>query len=86
MKDSNNNGIPDDIELGYKVSLLVRIMVVVWSGAMLTITYVGKSNYDATFVASVFSGTLATFGIDLKGRDKQKQQDTIITPINSKDK
>ena len=40
---------------------------------MLTATYVMKSNFDATFIASVFSGTLATFGVELRSRDRKPE-------------
>ena len=48
----------------------VRLGVVVWSGFIITLTYVdlpmikkGQSGGDITFVASVFTGALATFGL-----------------------
>jgi len=48
---------------------LVRIIVIVWSGTLLTFSYVRMPDgqrildFDPTFVASVFSGSLAGFGI-----------------------
>ena len=55
---------------------LVRIGVVVWSGFIITLNYVelpmvkktGASS-DITFVASIFTGALATFGLST-GRTK----------------
>ena len=47
----------------------VRLGVVVWSGAIITLNYVElpmiqkSGNSDITFVASVFTGALATFGL-----------------------
>ena len=48
----------------------VRLGVVVWSGFIITLNYVdlpmvkkGQSGGDITFVASVFTGALATFGL-----------------------
>ena len=47
----------------------VRLGVVVWSGFIITINYVElpmikkAGNSDITFVASVFTGALATFGL-----------------------
>ena len=48
----------------------VRLGVVVWSGFIVTLNYVdlpmvkkGQSGGDITFVASVFTGALATFGL-----------------------
>ena len=50
------------------LSVLVRIIVLFWSGAILSLNYVTIPNYekdkiDPTFIASVFTGVLATFGI-----------------------
>ena len=49
----------------------VRLGVVVWSGFIITLNYVdlpmikkGQSGGDITFVASVFTGALATFGLN----------------------
>ena len=56
---------------------LVRLGVVVWSGFIITLNYVelpmvkkpvGASS-DITFVASIFTGALATFGLST-GRTK----------------
>jgi len=47
----------------------VRLGVVVWSGFIITLNYVDipmvkkSGNSDITFVASVFTGALATFGL-----------------------
>ena len=48
---------------------LVRLGVVVWSGFIITMYYIEipmvkkSGNSDITFVASVFTGALATFGL-----------------------
>ena len=48
---------------------VVRLGVVVWSGFIITMNYVeipmvkNSGNSDITFVASVFTGALATFGL-----------------------
>ena len=47
----------------------VRLGVVVWSGFIITMNYIDipmvkkSGNSDITFVASVFTGALATFGL-----------------------
>ena len=47
---------------------IVRLGVVVWSGFIITMNYIDipmvkkSGNSDITFVASVFTGALATFG------------------------
>ena len=43
---------------------------------MLTLTYFSHAKFDATFIASVFSGTLATFGVDIRSRKTDTQQFT----------
>ena len=52
------------------ISTFVRLGVVVWSGFILTLNYVelpglGKQErIDPTFIASVFTGALASFGLE----------------------
>ena len=56
----------------------VRLGVVVWSGFIITLNYVElpmvkkSGNSDITFVASVFTGALATFGLTTGSKDKGK--------------
>ena len=52
------------------LATFVRLGVVIWSGFIITLNYVelpmikkGQSGGDITFVASVFTGALATFGL-----------------------
>ena len=53
------------------LSTFVRLGILVWSGAILTLAYVElpsalkipKQDIDPTFIASVFTGVLATFGV-----------------------
>ena len=55
----------------------VRLGVVVWSGFIITMNYIElpmikkAGNSDITFVASVFTGALATFGLST-GNHKDK--------------
>ena len=49
-------------------STFIRLGILVWSGAILTLNYVTipkfpQNKIDPTFIASVFTGTLATFGV-----------------------
>lgn len=59
----------DDKEEQFEIlSTFVRLGILVWSGAILTLAYVDipklpKQDLDPTFIASVFTGTLATFGV-----------------------
>ena len=51
------------------IGTIVRLGVVVWSGFIITMNYIElpmfkkSGNSDITFVASVFTGALATFGL-----------------------
>ena len=49
-------------------STFVRLGILIWSGGILTLNYVTVPNFpqkniDPTFIASVFTGVLASFGI-----------------------
>ena len=65
------------------VSTLVRVIILGWSAAILTLNYVTvpgipQKNIDPTFIASVFTGTLATFGVvpAKKKDDENKKEET----------
>jgi hypothetical protein len=60
--------IPDQEEQAAIISTAVRITVLAWSGGILTLNYVSipgipQQKIDPTFIASVFTGVLASFGI-----------------------
>ena len=60
--------LPDAEEHAAIISTMVRIGVLVWSGGILTLNYVAipgvpQQKIDPTFIASVFTGVLASFGI-----------------------
>ena len=52
-------------------STFVRLGILIWSGSILTLAYIKLPNslgipeqkLDPTFIASVFTGVLATFGV-----------------------
>ena len=59
-------------------STFVRLGILVWSGAILTLAYIKlppklgipEQKLDPTFIASVFTGVLATFGVQAtKGKN-----------------
>ena len=60
------------------LSTFVRLSVLVWSAGILTLAYVKlpaafnipEQKLDPTFIASVFTGTLATFGVVGTGKKK----------------
>ena len=53
------------------ISTFVRLGILIWSGGILTLAYVKppaafgipEQKFDPTFIASVFTGVLATFGV-----------------------
>ena len=61
------------------LSTFVRLGILVWSGAILTLAYVElpsalkmpKQDLDPTFIASVFTGVLATFGVQTSKKGAQ---------------
>tara|TARA_B100000927_G_scaffold273724_1_gene252403 strand:- start:311 stop:763 length:453 start_codon:yes stop_codon:yes gene_type:complete len=60
--------LPDHEEQAAIISTMVRITVLAWSGGILTLNYVAipgvpQQKIDPTFIASVFTGVLASFGI-----------------------
>ena len=59
------------------LATFVRLGVLVWSGGILTLTYVAipgipQQKIDPTFIASVFTGTLATFGVQAAKEKEHK--------------
>ncbi len=60
--------LPDQDEQAAIISTFVRLGVLVWSGGILTLNYVAipgvpQQKIDPTFIASVFTGVFASFGI-----------------------
>ena len=76
------DGIEDKEEQIQILGTFVRLGVVVWAGFIITLNYVELpmikkgSSGDITFVASVFTGALATFGLNTSN-NKGKN-----TPVN----
>ena len=64
-------GMDDKEEQLDALSTMVRLGILIWSGAILTLAYIKlppqlqipEQKLDPTFIASVFTGTLATFGV-----------------------
>ena len=60
------------------LSTFVRLGILIWSGGILTLAYVDlppalkipKQDMDPTFIASVFTGVVATFGVQAGGKKK----------------
>ena len=59
----------DDDDKSEVLGNLVKVTVLIWSASLLTFSYVRLPNgqkilyFDPTFIASVFSGSLAAFGL-----------------------
>ena len=59
----------DDDDKSEVLGNLVKVVVLIWSASLLTFSYVRLPNgqkildFDPTFIASVFSGSLAAFGL-----------------------
>ena len=73
------------------LATLIRVIVLVWSAGILTLNYVKIPGYDAgekidpTFIASVFTGTLATFGVQTGGKKKKGDPGNESANISKKD-
>ena len=85
--------IPDQEEQAAIISTGVRIVVLGWSGAILTLNYVSipgipQQKIDPTFIASVFTGVLASFGIataSKKGDGTMKMNGDSNGQVSKKD-
>ena len=75
------------------LSTFVRLAVLVWSAGILTLAYVKlpesfkipEQKLDPTFIASVFTGTLATFGVQAAGKKKSSADGGGSANISKKD-
>ena len=85
--------LPDQEEQAAIISTGVRIVVLGWSGAILTLNYVSipgipQQKIDPTFIASVFTGVLASFGIataSKKGEGTMKMNGEANGQVSKKD-
>ncbi len=81
--------VPDAEEQAAIISTMVRITVLAWSGGILTLNYVAipgvpQQKIDPTFIASVFTGVLASFGIQTASKkgDGTMKMDKNGNPTN----
>ena len=74
------------------ISVVVRLIVVAWSGFIVSLNYVSLPGYsnepkDITFPASILTGVLSSFGVDAarkkgdKSKDVASKSDAITTQI-----
>ena len=77
---------------------LVKVVVLIWSASLLTFSYVRLPNgqkildFDPTFIASVFSGSLAAFGLspakngngNAKMKIKKEEEPPVVSAVEPK--
>ena len=69
---------PEDQEERFALlATFIRMGILVWAGGILTLTYVTipwlpQQKIDPTFIASVFTSTLTTFGVQAAKSNKEK--------------
>ena len=81
---------------------LVKVVVLIWSASLLTFSYVRLPNgqkildFDPTFIASVFSGSLAAFGLSpakagggngnnaTKKTEAKKEEPEVVSAVEPK--
>ena len=73
------------------LSTFVRLGILIWAGGILTLNYVTfpgfakQDKIDPTFIASVFTGVLATFGVEAGQRKKNASSSGGGANISKKD-
>ena len=73
------------------LSTFVRLGILIWAGGILTLNYVTfpgfakQDNIDPTFIASVFTGVLATFGVEAGQRKNKASSGGGAASISKKD-
>ena len=84
------DGIEDQEQQVQILGTFVRLGVVVWSGFIITLNYVElpmikkSGNSDITFVASVFTGALATFGLTTGNKSGKGNNTPVNCPMAKK--
>ena len=72
---------------GVGVADLVKCAVLLWSATLLTVSYLGlfpQMKMDNTFVASLLTGAMASFGIERKSNGNSNKKPTIVDNKDSK--
>ena len=73
------------------LSTFVRLGILIWAGGILTLNYVQfpgmgeQDKIDPTFIASVFTGVLATFGVEAGQRKKSAASGGGSANVSKKD-
>ena len=74
------------------ISVVVRLVVIAWSGFIVSLNYISIPGYsnepkDITFPASILTGVLSSFGVDAarkkgdKSKDVASKSDAVHTQI-----
>ena len=90
LLDKLKDGLDDKEEQMAILATFVRLGVVVWAGFIITLNYVELpvikkgSSSDITFVASIFTGTLATFGISTANSKGKGNNTPVNCPLAKK--
>ena len=72
---------------GVGVADLVKCAVLLWSATLLTVSYLGlfpQMKMDNTFVASLLTGAMASFGIERKSNGSSNKKPNIIDNKDTK--
>jgi hypothetical protein len=58
---------------------VIRLVILGWSATLLTLNYMDYlKKMDATFIASVFTSALATFGVDAANKKSKSSLDESV--------
>ena len=62
------------------ISVVVRLVVIAWSGFIVSLNYISIPGYsnepkDITFPASILTGVLSSFGVDAARKKSDKSKD-----------
>ena len=89
----------DEIDKSEVLGNLVKVVVRIWSASLLTFSYVRLPNgqkildFDPTFIASVFSGSLAAFGLSPakagggngnSNKSSKKEEPPVVSAVEPK--
>ena len=72
---------------GVSVADVVKCAVLVWSATLLTVSYLGffpQMKMDNTFVASLLTGAMASFGIERKSNSNGNKKPIIVDNKDTK--
>ena len=72
---------------GICVADVVKCAVLAWSATLLTVSYLGiypQMKMDNTFVASLLTGAMASFGIERKANGNSNKKPTIVDNKDTK--